>query len=223
MPYTYEYPHPAVTTDAIVFTVREGQLQVLLIQRKHDPYAGMWAFPGGFLDYDEDLIDCARRELLEETGVSGVALEQFYAAGTPGRDPRERNISIVHIGLVRADTLTPKAADDAAAVGWFNAHRPPPLAFDHEELLARARRHLAERLRHTPAALQFLPKRFTRAQLKGVYDAVFGKPLDAREFQRRLRALDGIRASGQYAPAGRRREPLYEAGPRSACKRRRRS
>ena len=83
MPYTYEHPHPAVSTDAIVFTVRDGRLEVLLIKRKHEPFKGMWAFPGGFLDYREDLGQCARRELEEETGVRGVKLEQFCAAGKP--------------------------------------------------------------------------------------------------------------------------------------------
>ena len=130
MAYTYEYPHPAVTTDAVVFTVRDGRLEVLLIRRRHEPFKDMWAFPGGFVDYDEDLLVCAKRELEEETGVRGVRLEQFHAAGTPGRDPRERNISIVHMGLVRPEQCTLRADDDASEVGWFNAHRPPPLAFD---------------------------------------------------------------------------------------------
>ncbi|MGQ0658871.1 MAG: NUDIX domain-containing protein [Chromatiales bacterium] len=211
MAYTYEYPHPAVTTDAIVFTVRDGRLEVLLIQRRHEPFKDMWAFPGGFLDYEEDLLDCAKRELAEETGVSGVELEQFHAAGAPGRDPRERNISIVHMGLLRPDQRTPRAGDDASEVGWFNAHRPPPLAFDHRELLALARRHLAEKLMRTPAALEFLPRLFTQSQLKTVYDAVLNRRLDQGNFRRLARSMDCIRATGQYAKRGRVREPLYGA------------
>ena len=211
MAYTYDFPHPAVATDAVVFTVCDARLEVLLIQRKHEPFAGLWAFPGGFLDYDEDLLDCAKRELEEETGVRGVKLEQFYAAGKPGRDPRERNISIVHLALVRAEKVRPKAADDAAAVGWFNAHRPPPLAFDHRELLARARKHIADKIRHTPAALALLPRRFTLSQLKSVYEAVLGKPLKERDFLRMMRSLDCIQATRQYARDGRGTARLYEA------------
>jgi 8-oxo-dGTP diphosphatase len=172
MPHTYEYPHPAVTTDAVIFTVRGGRLEVLLIRRGHPPYEGRWAFPGGFLDYDEGLAACAARELKEETGISGVRLEQFHAAGTPGRDPRERNISILHLGLVADGQVEPQAGDDAAAVGWFDARRPPPLAFDHSELLALAREHLAIRIRTTNAALDLLPRCFTRADLAAVLAAV---------------------------------------------------
>lgn len=190
MPYTYEHAHPAVTTDAVVFTVRDGRLEVLLIQRKHEPFKDMWAFPGGFLDYDEDLIDCAKRELEEETGVRGVQLEQFYAAGTPGRDPRERNISIVHIGLVRHDQVSPQAADDAAEVGWFSAHRPPLLAFDHRDLLKLARQVLSEKLAHTPRlALRLLPRRFTLSQLRAVFEAVLRRRLDPAELRNHMRAM----------------------------------
>ena len=89
MPFTYEYPHPAVTTDIVLFTVRAGKLQVLLIERGEEPFKGEWALPGGFLQMDEDLDACAARELLEETGVSGVYLEQLGTFGAVGRDPRE--------------------------------------------------------------------------------------------------------------------------------------
>jgi 8-oxo-dGTP diphosphatase len=206
MPYTYEHPHPAVSTDAIVFTVRDGRLEVLLIQRKHEPFKDMWAFPGGFLDYGEDLGECAQRELEEETGVRGVKLEQFYAAGKPGRDPRERNISIVHVGLVPPDQIALRAGDDAADVGWFNARRPPPLAFDHKELLARARKYLAGKLMHTTAALELLPERFTFAQLESAYQAVLGKALEPRAFRRLIRSLDGLHARDDHARTGHRSE-----------------
>lgn len=211
MPYVYEYPHPAVTTDAVLFTVRDGRLEVLLIQRRHEPYAGRWAFPGGFLDYEEDLLDCALRELEEETGVSGVELEQFHAAGTPGRDPRERNISILHMGLVRPDEVNPVADDDAGEVGWFDARRPPPLAFDHGELLPLAVRHLTARIMHSDAALRFLPPRFTLTELQGVYEAVLSKPIGRGDFRRVIRALDWLQPTGEYARAGRTREQLFQS------------
>jgi 8-oxo-dGTP diphosphatase len=214
MPFTYQYPHPAVSTDAVLFTVEASQLKVLLIERKHDPYAGTWAFPGGFLDMHEDLQTCAERELAEETGVSGIRLEQFHAAGTPDRDPRERNISILHMGMVRPGTVEPKAADDAAAVGWFRAHRPPKLAFDHKPLLKLALKHLATKLTTSDAALRFLPGRFTLTDLQQVYEAVLNKPLDARTFRREILSLDWLAATGDTAQHGRRRENLYRAARR---------
>ncbi len=219
MPYVYEYPHPAVTTDAVLFTVRAGRLEVLLVQRRHEPYAGHWAFPGGFLDYEEDLADCALRELEEETGVSGVELEQFHAAGTPGRDPRERNISVLHMGLVRPDEVAPVAADDAGDVGWFDARRPPPLAFDHADLLPLAVRHLTARIMHSDTALRFLPARFTLAELQGVYEAVLNKRIERDEFRRVIRALDWLQPTGEYAREGRAREQMFQSARSSTARR----
>ncbi|MFN4258952.1 MAG: NUDIX domain-containing protein [Gemmataceae bacterium] len=136
--YTYPYPRPAVTVD-IVLVSREAEPRVLLIRRKHEPFAGKWAFPGGFVDEHESLETAARRELREETGIDGVPLDQLRAFGDPGRDPRGWTISIVFLGQVDADQLSPHAADDAAAVAWHPLHDPPPLAFDHQAILAVAR------------------------------------------------------------------------------------
>lgn len=140
--YTYAYPRPAVTVDTVIVT-REAKPRVLLIRRKHDPFAGAWAIPGGFVDMDETLEAAARRELFEETGVQVKRLEQLHAFGDPGRDPRGRTISIVFLGRADAGALQPQAADDAAEVGWHSLHRPPRLAFDHAAILAHVRRRLA--------------------------------------------------------------------------------
>lgn len=140
-PYCYEYPRPAVTVDVVIVT-REKPRRVLLICRKHEPFAGKWALPGGFVDMDEALEAAARRELLEETGVKAARLEQLHTFGDPDRDPRGRVISVAYLALVDASRLSPKAADDAAEVGWFALARPPALAFDHAAILARARERL---------------------------------------------------------------------------------
>jgi 8-oxo-dGTP diphosphatase len=139
--YTYDYPRPSVTVDIVLIT-REAQPRVLLIRRKHDPFAGMWAIPGGFVDMEESLESAARRELAEETGVEIKHLEQLAAFGEPDRDPRGRTISIVFLGRVNSDRLKPQAQDDAAAVGWHSLHRLPPLAFDHAQILRSARERL---------------------------------------------------------------------------------
>jgi 8-oxo-dGTP diphosphatase len=141
--YIYDYPRPAVTVDVVIVT-REERPRVLLIRRKHEPFAGAWALPGGFVDMDEPLDMAANRELLEETGVPAQELVQLHAFGAPGRDPRGRTISIAYLAEVEPDAVKPKAADDAAEVGWFSLQRPPSLAFDHKEILACARRYWKE-------------------------------------------------------------------------------
>jgi 8-oxo-dGTP diphosphatase len=140
--YCYEYPRPAVTVDVVLVT-RETRPRVLLIRRKNEPFAGMWAIPGGFVDMDEALETAARRELLEETGVEAEHLEQLHTFGDPGRDPRGRTVSIVYLAKVDAKQVHPQAADDAAEVGWHELDAPPPLAFDHDKILACARKTLS--------------------------------------------------------------------------------
>jgi 8-oxo-dGTP diphosphatase len=141
--YCYDYPRPAVTADVVLVT-REASPRVLLIRRKHDPFAGKWALPGGFVDMDEPLDAAARRELREETSVEAEALEQLHTFGDPGRDPRGRTISVVYLARADAGQLTPRAADDAAEVAWHPLASPPPLAFDHDRILALVRQRLAE-------------------------------------------------------------------------------
>ena len=142
--FTYEYSRPALTVDIAIAT-REARPRVLLIRRKRDPFAGSWALPGGFVDANERLADAARRELVEETGVTVADLEQLYTAGDPGRDPRGWTVTVAYLAQVAPDALKPVAADDADAVGWFALDELPPLAFDHAMLLARVRARLTDR------------------------------------------------------------------------------
>jgi 8-oxo-dGTP diphosphatase len=198
MPFTYEYPHPAVTTDVVLFTIQEEELQVLLIRRGNEPYKGRWALPGGFVDIDEDLRDCAIRELAEETGVTDVYLEQLYTFGTPNRDPRERVISVTYYALVPTDRrLTIQAASDAEAASWFPFRHLPPLAFDHEEIIATAHERLAAKLEYSTIALQLMPAKFTLTQLQSVYEIVLGQKLDKRNFRKRILTLDCIQECGE--------------------------
>jgi 8-oxo-dGTP diphosphatase len=142
--YSYPYPRPSLTVDVALVT-RDADPRVLLIQRKADPFAGKWALPGGFVDENERLIDAARRELKEETGVEQADLEQLHTFGDPGRDPRGWTVSVVFLARATLDQLKPVAGDDAAAVGWFPLSEPPPLAFDHADIVARVRHRLADR------------------------------------------------------------------------------
>ncbi len=134
MAYTYQYPRPAVTTDAIVLTQKENQLHLLLIQRGIEPFKGMWGFPGGFVNMDEPLEIACARELEEETGLKNIDLEQFITAGAVNRDPRHRTISIVYWGIALPNQKV-QAGDDAAKAQWFPIHALPELAFDHQKII----------------------------------------------------------------------------------------
>ena len=145
--YVYDWPRPMVTVDAAVFAFFEGKAKLLLIQRKHEPYQGRWALPGGFVEMDEDLPEAAARELAEETGLRNVPLEQLGTFGRPDRDPRGRTITVVYFGLAEKEREQIEAADDAAAVQWFDLESLPPMAFDHDEIV----RCAIGRLRQTEA------------------------------------------------------------------------
>ena len=130
--YVYEWPRPMVTTDAVIFAVTADTIKLLLIKRGHDPYKGKWAIPGGFINIDEELEDAAARELQEETGLTGIHLEQMHTVGTCGRDPRGRQITVVYMGIIKEGLDRIKAGDDAAMVQWFDINNlPPDMAFDH--------------------------------------------------------------------------------------------
>ena len=141
--YSYSFPRPSLTVDIAIVTI-EANPKVLLIQRKAEPCAGKWALPGGFVDENERLIDAARRELREETGLDQLDLEQFRAFGDPDRDPRGWTVTVVYMARVRPKERKPKAGDDAKAVKWFPLNDLPDLAFDHEEILDRVRIRLAD-------------------------------------------------------------------------------
>lgn len=134
MPYTYEYPRPAVTVDAAIFRDNGEGPQILLIQRGNPPFEGMWAIPGGFIDIEEPLEDAAKRELHEETGIHNVELHQYGVYGKPGRDPRHRTISIAYAGFLENNGMKAQASDDAADCRWFLIDELPDMAFDHNLL-----------------------------------------------------------------------------------------
>lgn len=202
MSYQYDYPHFAVTTDVVMFSLRAGSLHVLLIRRGEAPFRGRWALPGGFLQPGESLDDCATRELQEETGVSGYYLEQLYTFGALRRDPRERVISVAYFALIRSDELQLTAATDAEDARWWPVADLPRLAFDHADILAMAHERLAAKLEYSNIALQFLPGRFTMRQLHEIYEAVLGGPVDRRNFYKRMLATGDLVETGEQRVEG---------------------
>jgi 8-oxo-dGTP diphosphatase len=201
------YERPSVTVDIVILTVRQRRLEVLLVQRGRPPYAGMWAIPGGF-DPNETLEEAARRELEEETGVRGVAVQQFHAFGDPGRDPRGWVISVAHVALVPEERLREqqvRGADDAAAADWFAADEPPPLAFDHAKILACALDQLRGMLDYTPLARPLLPEAFSLSESQAIYQALLHRPLDATTFRKKMLAtglLEQAPVAGQMSGRG---------------------
>ncbi|PDW01390.1 NUDIX hydrolase [Candidatus Viridilinea mediisalina] len=185
------YERPSVTVDVVIFTLINQELHVLLVQRRHWPFEGCWAIPGGFINMDESLEDAARRELAEETGVRDVYLEQLYTFGAVARDPRTRVISVAYIALVRADLQQIRASAESTAVRWFPVRTlPEPLAFDHDQVLAYAIGRLRSKLEYTTLAFQLLPEVFSILELKHIYEQILDEKLDKGNFYRKIKEAD---------------------------------
>ncbi|KAA6216913.1 NUDIX hydrolase [Streptomyces filamentosus] len=214
----------AVTVDLAVLTVRAGRLHVLLVQRGQEPYAGAWALPGGFVLPRESAGTAARRELAEETGlpdavVAGLHLEQLRTYTEPDRDPRMRVVSVAYTALV-PDLPEPRGGGDAAEARWLPYDEVPPLAFDHDVILADARRRVGAKLEYTCLATAFCPPEFTLGELREVYETVWGVPLDRPNFRRKVLTTPGFVEPVEGPPrlTGGRGKPaaLYRAGGATA-------
>jgi len=187
--YTYPFPKADNTVDIVVFGLRDATLEVLLVRRRDDPYKGQWALPGGFVNMDETLEQAAQRELREETSAEVSHLEQLYTFGDPGRDPRGRVISVVYMALVRSPEIATKAGDDAVETRWFPVENIQigTLAFDHDKILDLALTRLRSKARWQPLGVGLLPEEgFTLSELQTVYESILGRPLDKRNFRRKV-------------------------------------
>ena len=182
--YCYKYPHPAVTTDCVIFGFNGERLQVLLIERGIEPYKGRWAFPGGFLKMDETAEEGALRELKEETGLESAYIEQLHTFSAPNRDPRERVITIAYYALVKIQEV--KGGDDAASARWFPLNDIPSLAFDHDYMLRMATQRLREEIHFQPIGFELLPEKFTIKELQSLYEAILGISFDRRNFAKKM-------------------------------------
>lgn len=188
--YCYEYPHPAVTTDCVVFGFDGTGLNALLIKRGVDPYKDKWALPGGFLRMDETAREGASRELMEETGVKDIFLEQLHTFTDVERDPRERVITIAYYALIRqADYNEVAGGDDASDARWFSVNDFPPLAFDHDRILRIAKETLQQRIHFEPIGFHLLNDKFTMPQLQTIYESILNVRFDRRNFSKKMLAL----------------------------------
>ncbi|KAB1977498.1 NUDIX hydrolase [Streptomyces triticiradicis] len=214
----YAFEPFAVTVDLAVLTVRAGALQVLLVERGTQPYAGRWALPGGFVLPHESAEEAARRELAEETGLSdltGLHLEQLRTYSEPGRDPRMRVVSVAFAALL-SDPPEPHGGGDAARAMWQPYDDLGPLAFDHDRILADAHERVGAKLEYSCLATSFCPPEFTLGELQHVYETVWGTALDRPNFRRKVLATPGFveQVPGAARLTGGRGKPaaLYRAG-----------
>ena len=191
-----DFPRPLTTVDLAIFTVAEDALKVLLVERPTEPgepFPGLWALPGGFVDvdHDMDLEDCARRKLVEKTGVASLYLEQLGSWGNATRDPRDWSVTHAYFSLIAREPLKLRAGANAADARWFpivgNTVRTR-LAFDHAEILGTALQRLRSKVEYTSLPAFMVPKEFTLTELQHAYEIVLGRPLEKSAFRTRVLA-----------------------------------
>lgn len=199
---TFPIDRQAVTADVVLFTIQDGQLKVLLIQRKHPPFQGAWALPGGFVRQDESIDEAALRELHEETNVSSVYLEQLATFGEPDRDPRERVITVAYYALINWERFRLKAQTDAQAAAWFPVKQLPALAFDHRQIITYAVERLRHKVNYTTVCFQLLPQQFTLTELQTAYEIILGTRLDKRNFRKKMCQLKLVKPLGRFKAVG---------------------
>lgn len=207
--------HYPVTVDSVIFGYAEGELKVALIERKVDPFIGMWAIPGGFMEGDETVEETALRELQEETGLEDIFLEQFHVFSSHGRDPRGRTITVAFFALIDSDKYRLFATSDAAQAKWWPAYKIPPLAFHQDEIYTKALEALRIAMKTRPLAFELLPKAFTLTQLQNLYEQVFDIKIDKRNFRRKVAKMEFICPSGKKQEGERHRPAmLYRYDPK---------
>lgn len=186
-----------VAVDAVIFTVREGRLHVLLIQMKKKPFTGRWAIPGGLLEDGETSEKAARRVLRTQTGLGDVFLEQLATFDDPKRDPFGRVISVASFALVPAEGVRLRTTEKYADVRWWPVSGLPALAYDHAEMLEYALARLRAKLQYANVAWSLLPEQFTLSALQSVYECILGRTLDKRNFRKKILSLGLLADTGK--------------------------
>ncbi len=194
--FTYEFARPAVTVDLVTFSVRDDALNILLIERPEPPFEGAWTLPGGFVHDREPLEETARRVLTSKANLSDVFLEQLFTFGDPGRDPRDRTISVAYFALLPGD----HGYDGPGT--WFRIDELPELGFDHAGIVVVAVERLRAKLAYTDIGLGFMAREFTLGELQKCWEAVLGKSLDKRNFRKSMVARDLIAATSRKSRGG---------------------
>ena len=197
-----------MTVDLAIFTLLDDELKVLLIRRTHPPFEGYWALPGGFVQVDESLEEAARRVLAKKGKIHDVYLEQLYTFGAPLRDPRARIITVTYFALVSPDKLEEQLGRQHK-IAWHSAYDPPPLGFDHSEIVRYAIQRLRYKLEYTAVAFQLLPEAFTLTDLQNAYEQILRERLDKRNFRRKLLSTKLLEETGDFRSGDHRPAKLY--------------
>jgi 8-oxo-dGTP diphosphatase len=205
----HNYEKPSVTADIVIYTIQDSDLKILLVKRGIEPYKGKWAIPGGFVQINESLEDAAKRELEEETGVKNVYLEQLYSFGEPKRDPRGRVITIAYMALINSEKIKLKASTDVSDAKWFSLKKIPSLAFDHKQILDYSLKRLKWKFEYTTVAFSLLPGKFTISQIHKIYEVVFNKKFDKRNFNKKIISLNILKEEGLKKDVSYRPPMLY--------------
>lgn len=197
MAHSYAFARPALTVDIVVFALDDADLQVMLIERDLEPFAGQWALPGGFVRVEETLEGAANRELREETGLHDLFLEQLFTFGDLERDPRERIVTVAYYALVNLAGHDVQASTDARNAAWFPVTELPTLAFDHARIIDTALERLRGKVRYQPLGFELLPERFTLRQLQHLYEIVLGRELDKRNFRKKVLSMGILKETNE--------------------------
>jgi len=207
--YSYQYPRPAVSTDCVIFGFNGKDINVLLVRRGNDPFKGILALPGGFLEPNETLEECAKRELLEETGIKSINLRQYAVFSELERDPRTRVISVLFYGLLGPSAMESQdicCGSDASELKWMllnEAMSNNNLAFDHREAIVKAKETLSLALNREPVVFEMLDERFTIKQLQAIYEALLNIEFDRANFHKKM-VGDPV-AAAKIKPSGRKK------------------
>ena len=191
-----------VATDAVIFTVRRGELMALLIQMKKVPYTGKWVVPGGIIEQIETSEQAARRILKTQTGVSDAHLEQLATFDDPKRDKLRRVVSVAYVALVASEKVILKTTEKYGDVRWWPTSKLPPLAYDHREIVAVGVARLRAKLEYTNVAWSLLPAQFSLTELQEIYEIILGRPVDKRNFRRRVLDLGIVVGTGTKRTGG---------------------
>ena len=191
MPYYKEHEKFHVAVDCIIFGYDEGgrELKVLLLKRNFQPAKGEWSLMGGFLKNNEAIDEAAKRILNQLTGLSDVYMEQLYTFGEVDRDPGAQILSVAYFALIKINDSDLELVKNHGAT-WIPISSMPKLIFDHSAMIDRALKKLQIRARTQPIGFELLPDKFTIPQLQGLYEAIYNKTLDKRNFRRKLLSMD---------------------------------
>lgn len=198
MAFRDDFLKSAFSVDNVIFGFDKGKLKILLIKRNEEPYQDMWALPGELVFPDEDLDDAPKRVLEEATGLKNVFLEQVATFGKVDRHPLGRVITVAYYSLVKISKVKPIARAFAGEVAWINVYSIDKMAFDHYDIIQECLRHLKLNLRIRPIGFELLKEKFTLSELQSLYETVLGKPLDKRNFRKKILAMGILEDVREY-------------------------